>query len=233
MSLPPKQRGRPKDEQLTARRQDEILDVAGRIFAARGYPNTDLQVVANEIGVGKGTIYRYFASKQELFLAAVDRAIRRGSDQVDASTTAADPLEQMQQAVRAYLAYFQANPEVVELLIQERAEFKDRKKPTYFIHSDEGVLKWHAVLRELIAAGRVRDIPVERITNVLGDLLYGTMFTNYFAHRRRSLEEQADEILDIALLGILTDAGREHWAGARLDPSPQRQPGQRRVDGER
>ncbi len=215
MDTTPKQRGRPRDEQLTARRRDEILDVAGRMFARRGYPNTDLQVVADEVGVGKGTIYRYFPSKQELFLAAVDRAIRRLRDQVDASTTATDPLDQMQQAVRAYLAFFEANPELVELLIQERAEFKDREKPTYFIHCDEDVVKWHAVLRELIAAGRVRDIPVERITNVVGDLLYGTMFTNYFAHRRRSLEEQADEILDLALVGILTEAGRADWAKAK------------------
>ena len=68
MKLPAKRPGRPKDEGLAARRCKEILDVAARLFAARGYQNTDVQVVADELGVGKGTVYRYFPSKRELFL---------------------------------------------------------------------------------------------------------------------------------------------------------------------
>ena len=55
----------------------------------------------------------------------------------------------------------------------------------------------------------MRDIPVERITNVVGDLLYGTIFTNYFAGPRQSPEAQAQDILDIVFGGILTDSERQ------------------------
>ena len=92
------------------------------------------------------------------------------------------------------------------MLIQERAQFKDRKKPTYFEHRETNVERWRALYRSLIDAGRVRDIPVERIIDVVGDLLYGTMFTNYFTGPRKSAEEQTRDILDIVFHGILSDS---------------------------
>jgi AcrR family transcriptional regulator len=208
MSTTPRQRGRPRDEELTARRAQEILDIAGQIFAERGFPNTDLQVVADALGIGKGTIYRYFPTKRALFLAAADRGVRRLTETVDAAITSADPLEQMQQGVRAYLGFFEANPSVIELIIQERAAFKDRAKPTYFEHRERNVTRWIALLERLIADGRIRALSVEHAVNVVGDLLYGTVFTNYFAHRRRSLEAQASEIIDLVFRGILSDSER-------------------------
>ena len=60
----------------------------------------------------------------------------------------------------------------------------------------------------MTAAGRVRDVPAERITNVLSDMLYGRMFTNYFVGSTRPPEEQAREIFDIAFYGILSDSER-------------------------
>jgi len=198
-------RGRPVNKELTARRREEILDQAARVFAERGYPGTDVQVVADALEVSKGTVYRYFPTKQELFLAAVDRGMRRLREHVDGTAARADgPLDQIGSAVCAYLAFVEANPELVELLTQERAEFKDRKKPTYFEHRDVHIGKWQELLRSLISQGRVRDVPPERITDVVGYALYGAMFTNYFAGPRKSFEHQAKDILDIVFHGILT-----------------------------
>ena len=223
MKLPAKRPGRPKDEGLAARRCKEILDVAARLFAARGYQNTDVQVVADELGVGKGTVYRYFPSKRELFLGAVDRGMQRLTERIDANMTAPDPLDRIEQAIREYLSFFEANPEFVELLIQERAEFKNRLKPTYFEYRDANINKFAALHEGLVAAGRMRNIPLGTVDNVIGDLLYGTMFTNYFTGRRRSAAEQADEILGVVLVGLLTDAERAKRIGAahgRVESEP-------------
>jgi len=205
-----KKPGRPKDEARTTQRTEEILDAAARIFAERGYAATDLQVLADELGVGKGTIYRYFPSKRELFLAAVDRGMSRLSCEIhEAKTQAADPFDMMFEAFRAYLAYFDAHPEYVELIIQERAAFRDRKKPTYFEHRDAMSAKRMHVLRELIEQGRLRDVPPERIMDVVNNVLYGTIFTNYFTKNSKPLEEQARDIVDIVWHGVLSDAERK------------------------
>jgi AcrR family transcriptional regulator len=204
-----KKPGRPTNVSLRQRRCEEILETAARLFAEHGYSETDTQVLADRLSVGKGTLYRYFPTKRELFLAAVDRVMQRLRQAVDDSVAGvADPLDRISRAVRAYLDFFAAHPEFVELLIQERAQFKDRKKPTYFEHREVYVERWRALYRELIAAGRVRGIPPEQITDVLGNLVYGTMFTNYFAGQGKPSEEQARDILDIVFHGILTRSER-------------------------
>ncbi len=205
----PRKPGRPKSEEIRRRRREEILDAAGKLFAKHGYSDGATQALADMLQVGKGTVYRYFPTKRELFLAAADRVMKRLMAVVDESIVGIDdPFVAMGRAIEAYLQFFAQQPELVELLIQERAQFKDRKKPTYFEHRDANEGRWQDAFRELIAAGRVRDIPVDRITDVLGDLMYGTMFTNYFAGRRRSPHQQAQDILDITLNGLLSDAVR-------------------------
>ncbi len=201
--------GRPKDKARAALRRQQILDAAASVFAQHGYGNTDVQFVADTLQVGKGTVYRYFPSKEALFLAAVDRGMQRLNERFAAEVvTIAEPLERMAHALRVYLDFFREHPEYVELLILERAEFRDRKKPTYFEHRDAHMHPWHELFRGLIAEGRLRDVPVERTAEVLNDLVYGTMFTNYFAKRNEPIEAQAEQILDLVFHGILSDGER-------------------------
>lgn len=211
MSKSPRKRGpgRPPDEALAERRRAEILEAAARIFAERGFSQTDLQVVADRLGVGKGTLYRYFPTKRALFLATADHAMDRLGMQVDAALArAVKPLERLSFPICAYLAFFDAHPECIELLIQERAEFRDRQKPTYFVHQDSHMGKWRSLLADLRKRGYLRDIPVRRIIDVLSDLVYGTIFTNLLAGRRKNLEQQAEDILDIVFHGIAAGVRR-------------------------
>jgi hypothetical protein len=136
--------------------------------------------------------------------------MRRLRAYVDASMEGIDePLDRIAAATRAYLEFFAGHPEFVELFIQERAHFKDRKKPTYFIHREANAGRWREMMRDLIAQGRIRDMPVERVTEVVGDLLYGTMFTNYFASRSCSPREQAQDLLDVTFFGVLSESERK------------------------
>ncbi len=198
--------GRPTDPHLRERRCEEILRIATDIFARWGFAETDMQVIADRLHVGKGTIYRYFPSKEQLFLAAVDRGMRQMKQAVDAAIAPIrQPLQRVAVGIRTYLTYFDEHPEIVELLIHERALFRDRRKPTYFVHREANAREWQEVYRQLIRDGVIRDTPVERITNVISGLLYGTMFTNYFAGRQHSLTSQSQDILEIVFRGLLVD----------------------------
>ena len=108
----------------------------------------------------------------------------------------------------AYLSFFDQHPDFVELLIQERAVFKRRKTPTYFEHRERNVGRWQALYRELMDAGRVRRMLPDEITDVMSSALYGTMFTNFFAGRAKSLETQARQIIDVVFRGILSEEER-------------------------
>lgn len=200
----------PAETAHQANRREEILDAATRLFAEYGYANTDTQRLADELHVGKGTLYRYFGSKQELFLAAVDRGMRKLCEHIEACVQSVDDApERIARVVHSYLGFFAEHPELVELLIHERSQFKDRKKPTYFKHREANREQLRNIYRSYISEGQLRDMPVDRILDVLGDLLYGTMFTNYFSDRQTSVEAQARDILDVVFHGVLSDAGRQ------------------------
>ena len=129
-------RGRPKRAAVQLqKRREEILDAAAPIFARLGYQNTEIQTVADACDVAKGTIYLYFPGKQALFLAAVDRGMRRLVASIDAAIeNIDDPLDQLASAIRAYLQFFKDHHEYVELLIQERAEFRDPQACRRSVH---------------------------------------------------------------------------------------------------
>ena len=213
-----RKRGRPRVRGLVERRREEILLGATGIFARLGYPGTDLQVVANRLGVGKGTVYRYFPSKEALFLAAADRGMTLLRRRIDAEAARVkSPLQKIVRATHEYLRFFHEHPEIVELFVQERAEFRDRKRPTYFAHRDANLRPWRALLQALMAGGEIRRMPVDRITDVFNSALYGAIFTNYFEGRRRPPDRQAREILDVVFQGILGPRARRD----RFSPKPR------------
>lgn len=199
-------RGRPVDPQRVETKKREILNAAAICFGEFGYAQTDVNRIAEDIGITKGTIYHYFGSKENLFLATVDaEALRMKNAVLEAADAQGDALEEMVALIFAYLKFAEANPQFVELLVEERATFKDRKQNTYFAHRDTTLPRWHRCVRTLIEDGRAHPCDPERFVSVLADTLYGTMFTNYFAGTTMSAAEQADTIIDTLFNGILKE----------------------------
>jgi AcrR family transcriptional regulator len=54
----------------------ELIDVAEQMFLERGYAETTMQMIAEAAGASKETLYRHFASKEQLFAGIVDRKAR-------------------------------------------------------------------------------------------------------------------------------------------------------------
>ena len=59
----------------TLHKRGQIVDVAMRHFAERGYGGTHVQDLAAELGIAKGSIFQHFGSKEGLFLAAYRQAV--------------------------------------------------------------------------------------------------------------------------------------------------------------
>ena len=55
--------------------RDSILDASDRLLARSGYKRMKVEDIAREAGIGKGSVYLHFESKEELALAHLDRLI--------------------------------------------------------------------------------------------------------------------------------------------------------------
>ena len=182
----------------------EILDVAVQTFAAKGYNQTDVQEIADRVGVGKGTVYRHFGNKEALFLAAVAHARDKLISAVDSSKNPEmEPLLQLRTCMTAILRFFDAHPEIVELIIEERSLFRDRRPSLFFEHDEKKKAEWAARLQEMIDAGIIRDIPVSEIQDTISRSIFGAMFFNYFeGANKEPLADRAQSIFDSLFNGL-------------------------------
>jgi AcrR family transcriptional regulator len=63
-------------------KEGNIIDAAEKVFAAVGFANSKMEDIAKEAGVSKGTVYFYFDTKENLYMAVTYRALDLLNDQL-------------------------------------------------------------------------------------------------------------------------------------------------------
>ena len=76
--MPSNRRDIPRDDRINA-----ILDVATRLFLARGFNKTTVADIARQAGVQSGAVYWYFPSKDHVLAAVMERATVRELERID------------------------------------------------------------------------------------------------------------------------------------------------------
>ncbi len=77
-------------------RRRRILEGAKRVFAARGYHDTNISHICDDLGIARGTLYQYFKSKQDVFRAVIEDLL----DRVRKFIETVPPLPEMPEGVR-------------------------------------------------------------------------------------------------------------------------------------
>jgi AcrR family transcriptional regulator len=75
----------------TEARRERIIEVAAEVFLAEGFERASMSEITRRVGGSKATLYGYFASKEELFLAVVQAEGTRQLAAAEAQITAAAP----------------------------------------------------------------------------------------------------------------------------------------------
>jgi AcrR family transcriptional regulator len=151
--------GRPKTEDAPAT-PEQILDAAFRGFATYGYDGVAVRTLNRELGVSHNLIHQRFGSKQRLWYAAVDRAF--GSQVTELATafdpTLADPLDQLNHAIRRFVRYSAERPELLGLMNIEGRLDSERLDYIYDNYVAPALAPLGRLLEFLTAQGRIRPI---------------------------------------------------------------------------
>ena len=84
--------------------RDQLIAVATRLFAERGYDGTSIDAVLEEAGVSRGSLYHHFASKTALFEAVLQAVeISIGEETLAAAAGTADPLAALRAGCLAWV----------------------------------------------------------------------------------------------------------------------------------
>ena len=180
-----------------------IVDAALRSFSSDGYYNTKISDIAEMIGCGVGTIYRYFPNKKALLLAVSDRVIEmmlREVDQVD--DLSPNPIERLKNKGLVFLKTYGHIKDII-FLMQAEAVGQDVE---FSRKADELFERFTEVtrddIREAISMGLIRELDVEAASyGLLGMVqMMGYMLC---PHNRYTPEEIIDIVSDILLRGVL------------------------------
>jgi AcrR family transcriptional regulator len=185
-----------------------ILDGAIRTFAELGFRRADVQVIADRAGVGKGTVYRYFRSKEDLFWATTLELLGRLDRHVFAAMEGVEgACAKLRAAAIAHANFFETDPQYLQLLIQERAEFPGSGHQTHHEQHEKMLQRMSVILREGIESRELRSIDARQTTLAMGCLLFGTaMLAGHVENV--DLRKMTEYAIDIFIRGIRNDAPR-------------------------
>jgi len=106
--------------------RDKILEVAEALFARRGFAGVGLREVAQQVGLGKSSLFHHFRSKAQLYLAVLDRVLVRIEERLRAaSEIGGSPLERLDRTVDALIDALAEQPASARLLLRSLFEEDD------------------------------------------------------------------------------------------------------------
>ncbi len=182
-----------------------ILRHAIETFAREGFRNADVQDIADRAAVGKGTVYRNFASKEELFYAATYDVLIRMRDCIFAAIEGVDdPLDALYALGTAHTTFFARNKSYLEIFVQNRAEFRGTVPPLHKQQHEQMISRIVTIVERGIAAGRIESTDPRGIVMTMATVLYGTIMFGCYVDDDYSLGELGEKALRTFLRGIST-----------------------------
>jgi AcrR family transcriptional regulator len=116
--------GSPPADDAEARKR--IIDTASRLVDRRGAAQTTVSDIAEELGVTRRTVYRYFAGTEELFTAVADVALGSFVAQIDRLVADMDVADQLVEIVAHIVERLPHEPQLVLLLANDRSNVFSR-----------------------------------------------------------------------------------------------------------
>jgi len=196
-----------RDSVQTRSVRDAILDATDVLLQRYGYRKMTIDDLAREVGIGKGTVYLYFPSKEEIALCHIDRIIERLKTRLweIANSRIGHDQKIRRMLVERVMFRFDAvqhyTTSLNDLLAQVRSRLLDRRK-RYF---EEEANIFQKVLTDGCEAGLFVGDPFEvsrTLLNATNSLLPYSLSTSELGSRDE-IEEKTQQIADLVLKGII------------------------------
>jgi AcrR family transcriptional regulator len=187
------------------RKRTTILEAASRIFATRVYHLVTMEDVARGARVGKGTLYRYFPSKEDLYLAIVDGAFGVLIGRLEAERAAgAPPGTTLRRMIEAVVETFAEHLPSFRLIHRGEGRLFLRKKEVIRARRAHIAHLLGETLDRGVEAGVFRKVDRTLAPSMLIGMVWGTALNHA---DDTPAEILARRIGDLYLHGILESPG--------------------------
>ncbi|HVF48588.1 MAG TPA: TetR/AcrR family transcriptional regulator [Pyrinomonadaceae bacterium] len=198
--------------------RDMILEAADRLLARYGYRKMTMEDVAQEVGIGKGTIYLHFSSKEELALSHIDRIVEHLQERLRAiARSDASVAVRLRLMLLARVLY---RFDSVQHYTQSINDVLSALRPALLARREHYFAEEARIFAEVLAEGKKEgtfacaDVNATANTLLLAtnSLLPYSLSTRELGERE-DIKEKATRIADLLLVGLLR---RERKPDVRL-----------------
>jgi AcrR family transcriptional regulator len=186
----------------TRPREAELLAIATRLFRERGFHATSMQDLGEALGMNRGSLYHYIASKDDLLWTILTGALElleaRVLPVLDAD---GPPLERLSGAIHEHLRVAADHADELSLIQIELRSLTPERRAELIARRDAYERRWRAAIEEGIAADELRPVDV-RLAGI-GILSACNWFTQWFrAEGPMSVDEVGDAFVELFLGGL-------------------------------
>lgn len=194
-------------EKLSNEKRMEILKAAIDLFSENGFERTTVDEIAARANVGKGTIYLYFANKEQIFIAIIESGIQYILNRMnEILNQSGDFQERFQELLMQHLQFAENHRKFYRLFIKEGFNLKligDNDSQARIL---EMYQKAHQQLTEFMQIGidqnQLRDGDPDVFAFAFSGILSHFCFHWLTERENDSLVEQMPVILDLFYNGV-------------------------------
>jgi AcrR family transcriptional regulator len=193
---------------------DRILDAADRLLARYGYQKMTIDDLAREVGIGKGTVYLHFRSKEEIVLFRVDRVVRRLVDQLlaIAQSDASPDVKIRRMLLLRVMFRFDSVQHYTESISEVLRALRSGLLERHQKHFEQEARVFAKVLKEGQDSGLFHNVHGLRTARVLlvatNSLLPFSLSTRELGSRRE-VENKCKKVADLLVGGLLARPDRK------------------------
>jgi AcrR family transcriptional regulator len=193
------------DQSVTERKRTAILDAARTIFSRKGYADTTVDDVAEEARVAKGTLYLYFKSKEELYLAALASDLRAMAAEARKEM---DRVQGLRNKLRAFLRvrveYSKSREDFLRIYLAEYGSiFVKTLHSNELIHLlRENMRSVAKLFEEASSKGEIGPVPPRAAAAALFDISRGLVERRLLGWKEFRVADEVDFGIDLLFSGI-------------------------------
>ncbi|MFZ5979885.1 MAG: TetR/AcrR family transcriptional regulator [Candidatus Zixiibacteriota bacterium] len=190
-------------------KRENIVRAASRVFGRRGIYDFKMIDIANEAGIGKGTLYEYFRSKEEIISGAYKLVLRDYKSFLEEKTGyVTSPVDKLRGYIRLTFEFFEFNDNILRLIFDFWAAGISHRDSRFLLENvdesyRETVRHVKNIIDEGIAAGVFKPVDSEGTATLLLAVMDGLMFPVVLGLQRLDSRKLSEVVCQTVLEGIM------------------------------
>lgn len=182
--------------------RDDILEAAAQVFRQKGFHGASMSDIAETVQLQKASLYHHFASKQEILVELLDRALAMVSDQMQAVLSADLPAdEKLRLAMRSYLQTLSQQGDLVFVLLLEYRSLEAELYARHIPNRDRFEHMWRDLISQGVQSGLFQCNNIPAVVRALLGALNWTI-TWYRPSGPMLIDDIADQCANLFLRGL-------------------------------